>query len=211
MSTQPELLIQGWGSAYSGRQSFLHNRLGGLQVLPPGADEWNYVKVGQCCIRFGFLRRAYLFSQCPGMPFAISAMRWRSSALASCTQIFTESCKSLYQLPLSSSPRPDLTSWVPIRRPPPKAQASFDRWSLVFFTRPGHSVPLAPLTEESTLIAEAAARAPESRYATSVTAGEWFRRRIQNRRVKNRRVSALPSCTTCRLFLVGSNVSREGA
>ncbi|KAH9041818.1 Clavaminate synthase-like protein [Lactarius hengduanensis] len=30
--------------AYSARQSFLHNRLGGLQVLPPGTDEWKYVK-----------------------------------------------------------------------------------------------------------------------------------------------------------------------
>ena len=27
------------------RQSFLHNRLGGLQVLPPGHTEWCYVKV----------------------------------------------------------------------------------------------------------------------------------------------------------------------
>lgn len=27
------------------RQSFLHNRLGGLQVLPPGYTEWQYVKV----------------------------------------------------------------------------------------------------------------------------------------------------------------------
>ena len=26
-------------------QSFLHNRLGGLQVLPPGSDKWLYVKV----------------------------------------------------------------------------------------------------------------------------------------------------------------------
>ncbi|EEB90740.1 hypothetical protein MPER_11013, partial [Moniliophthora perniciosa FA553] len=27
-----------------GSLSFLHNRLGGLQVLPPGVDEWQYVK-----------------------------------------------------------------------------------------------------------------------------------------------------------------------
>jgi hypothetical protein len=26
-------------------QSFLHNRLGGLQVLVPGTEEWKYVKV----------------------------------------------------------------------------------------------------------------------------------------------------------------------
>lgn len=32
-------------------QSFLHNRLGGLQVLPPGTTEWKYVKVSpRLCI-----------------------------------------------------------------------------------------------------------------------------------------------------------------
>ena len=30
-------------------QSFLHNRLGGLQVMVPGTNEWQYVKVS----RFG--------------------------------------------------------------------------------------------------------------------------------------------------------------
>jgi len=28
-----------------GSLSFLHNRLGGLQVLPPGITEWQYIKV----------------------------------------------------------------------------------------------------------------------------------------------------------------------
>ncbi len=32
-------------SAHSAQQAFLHNRLGGLQVLLPGTDEWKYVKV----------------------------------------------------------------------------------------------------------------------------------------------------------------------
>jgi hypothetical protein len=83
---------------------------------------------------------------------------------------------------------------LPIRRPPPKAQASYDRWSLVFFTRPGDSIPLEPLTKESTLIVEAAARAPEGRYATGVMAGEWFLRRTRNRRIKNQSVGAMSSC-----------------
>lgn len=30
-------------------QSFLHNRLGGLQVLVPGAEEWQYIRVGPSC------------------------------------------------------------------------------------------------------------------------------------------------------------------
>ena len=33
------------------RQTFLHNRLGGLQVLPPGSQEWQYVKVGNPPVR----------------------------------------------------------------------------------------------------------------------------------------------------------------
>ena len=44
------------------------------------------------------------------------------------------------------------------------------------------------------MIAEAAAGAPEGRYATGATAREWFRRRIQNQRIKNRTVSTMSSC-----------------
>ncbi|KAI9448424.1 Clavaminate synthase-like protein [Lactarius indigo] len=127
-----------------GSLSFLHNRLGGLQVLPPGTDEWKYVK-----------------------PIPGHAICNLGDAMA----IFSAGIL-----------RSNLHRVVP----PPKAQALFERWSLVFFTRPGHSVPLAPLIKESTLVAEAAARAPESRYATGSTAGDWFRRRIQNQRIKNR-------------------------
>ncbi|KAH9065125.1 Clavaminate synthase-like protein [Lactarius deliciosus] len=127
-----------------GSLTFLHNRLGGLQVLPPGTDEWKYVKPmpGHAICNLG------------------DAMAILSAGVL----------------------RSNLHRVVP----PPKAQASFDRWSLAFFTRPRNSVPLAPLVKESTLIAEAAARAPEGQYATGSTAEEWFRRRVQNRRIKNR-------------------------
>ncbi|KAH9041814.1 Clavaminate synthase-like protein [Lactarius hengduanensis] len=114
-----------------------------LQVLPPGTDEWKYVK-----------------------PIPRHAICNIGDAMV----IFSAGI---------------LHSNLHRVVPPPKAQASFDRWSLVFFTCPGNSVSLAPLTKESTLIAEAAARAPESRYATGSTAGEWFRRRVQNLRIKN--------------------------
>ncbi|KZT63891.1 hypothetical protein DAEQUDRAFT_747693 [Daedalea quercina L-15889] len=40
---------------------------------------------------------------------------------------------------------------------PPKEQAQHVRWSLVFFTRPGNSVALHPLAEESALVAKAVA------------------------------------------------------
>lgn len=38
-STKREMFSNWWS------QSFLHNRLGGLQVFVPGAESWQYVKV----------------------------------------------------------------------------------------------------------------------------------------------------------------------
>lgn len=70
-------------------------------------------------------------------------------------------------------------------RPPPKDQAAFERWSLVFFTRPGQGQLLTPLTSDSALITEAAKLKPE--LSTGSTAGEWFARRIKNQRIKNRK------------------------
>ncbi|KAI0301919.1 hypothetical protein B0F90DRAFT_1816801 [Multifurca ochricompacta] len=128
-----------------GSLSFLHNQLGGLQVLPPGTNEWKYVK-----------------------PLPGHAICNLGDAMA----IFSAGIL-----------RSNLHRVVP----PPKAQALFDRWSLVYFTRPGNSVSLAPLTDKSSLVAEAAVRASENQYATNVTAAEWFARRIQNQRIKNRK------------------------
>ncbi|KAI9448423.1 Clavaminate synthase-like protein [Lactarius indigo] len=125
-----------------GSLSFLHNRLGGLQVLPPGTDEWKYVK------------------PIPGHATCL---------IGDAMVIFSAGV---------------LRSGLHRVVPPPKAQAPFDRWSLIFFACPGDSVPLAPLIKESTLIAEAAAGAPEGRYATGSTVGEWFRRRAQNQLIK---------------------------
>ncbi|VDC01153.1 unnamed protein product [Peniophora sp. CBMAI 1063] len=69
--------------------------------------------------------------------------------------------------------------------PPPKDQAAHERWSVVFFTRPGESQLLRPLQSESALIAEAAKNRPE--LFTDATAGEWYVRRITNQRLKNRK------------------------
>ncbi|KAH9041817.1 Clavaminate synthase-like protein [Lactarius hengduanensis] len=107
-----------------GSLSFLHNRLGGLQFLLPGTDEWKYVK------------------PMPG------------HAICTIGDVMAIFSAGIFHSNLH---------------------------------RVVNSVPLAPLIKESTLIAEAAARAPEGRYATSSTAGEWFRRRVQNQMIKNQR------------------------
>ncbi|KAK0184094.1 Clavaminate synthase-like protein [Armillaria mellea] len=68
--------------------------------------------------------------------------------------------------------------------PPPGPQAHLERWSLVYFTRPGNSVVLRPLVDESPIIAAAVQNADQLN--TPVTAKEWFTRRIKNQRMKNR-------------------------
>ena len=50
-------------------KSFLHNRLGGLQVLPPGSDKWYYVKVRLDRIATGAVALSchLLFQPVPGL------------------------------------------------------------------------------------------------------------------------------------------------
>ena len=75
-----------------------------------------------------------------------------------------------------------------ILRSPPGAQAGLERWSLVYFTRPADSVALHALVKASSIVANAVAQKPEQNFDTKVTAGEWFARRVKNRRIKNRTV-----------------------
>ena len=78
-------------------------------------------------------------------------------------------------------------------RSPPKDQGNYERWSLVFFSRPANHVVLNALTEESVMIAEAMRNAPDpDKYRTGQTAQAWFMRRVGNMRVRNRTVSASP-------------------
>ncbi|KIP07528.1 hypothetical protein PHLGIDRAFT_105488 [Phlebiopsis gigantea 11061_1 CR5-6] len=71
--------------------------------------------------------------------------------------------------------------------PPPKEQAAFERWSLVFFTRPANDVELRALTEQSSIIAEAVENSPDpSKFSTLQTAQSWYYRRTKYQRVKNR-------------------------
>ncbi|KAH8082843.1 Clavaminate synthase-like protein [Cristinia sonorae] len=128
-----------------GSLSFLHNRLGGLQVLPPGYTQWQYVK-----------------------PIPGHAICNIGDSLA----IFSGGIL-----------RSNLHRVVP----PPRDQSLYERWSLVFFTRPCSSVELRAITEKSQLIEEAVKKAqtPET-FNPKSTAGDWFARRIKNQRIKNR-------------------------
>jgi len=128
-----------------GSLSFLHNRLGGLQVFVPGAEEWQYVK-----------------------PIPGHAICNLGDAMA----IFSGGI-------LRSNLHRVVT--------PPGQQSTHYRYSLVFFSRPGNSVVLRALKDESRMVADAVSRAPDpSKYDTGVTSFEWFTRRIKNQRIKNR-------------------------
>ncbi|KAJ7130791.1 hypothetical protein C8R43DRAFT_1025016 [Mycena crocata] len=127
-----------------GTLSFLHNRLGGLQVLVPGSEDWQYIK-----------------------PIPGHAICNIGDALA----LFSGGIL-----------RSNLHRVVP----PPGAQSQFERWSLVYFTRPGNSVQLRALVEDSPVIAEAVASTPDKSFETGCTSLEWFTRRIKNQRMKNR-------------------------
>ncbi|TFY55566.1 hypothetical protein EVJ58_g8161 [Rhodofomes roseus] len=129
-----------------GSLSFLHNRLGGLQVMVPGTESWQYVK------------------PIPGHAIC---------NLGDAMSIFSGGIL-----------RSNLHRVVP----PPGAQSQHERWSLVFFTRPGYSQLLEALTGDSPMIAEAAAKvADKSIYFSGQTSKEWFYRRIKNQRTKNQK------------------------
>ncbi|KAH9928938.1 Clavaminate synthase-like protein [Fomitopsis serialis] len=129
-----------------GSLSFLHNRLGGLQVMVPGTESWQYVK------------------PIPGHAIC---------NLGDAMSIFSGGIL-----------RSNLHRVVP----PPGAQSQYERWSLVFFTRPGYSQLLEALTEGSPMIAEAASKvADKSIYFSGQTSKEWFFRRIKNQRTKNQK------------------------
>ncbi|KIJ06004.1 hypothetical protein PAXINDRAFT_103550 [Paxillus involutus ATCC 200175] len=128
-----------------GSLSFLHNRLGGLQVLPPGHTEWSYVK-----------------------PIPGHAVCNVGDAL------------SLFSGGI-------LRSNIHRVVPPPGAQGDHERFSLVFFTRPGNSKVLRALVEDSPIIAEAVKNQPEKDFETGSTAAEWFARRVKYQRINNRK------------------------
>lgn len=84
-----------------------------------------------------------------------------------------------------------------IGSPPPGTQGALVRWSVVFFTRPGNSIILRALVEDSPMIAEAVRKSPGKNFETGSTALEWFTRRIKNQRINNRKASVLIVVGNC--------------
>ena len=168
-------------------QSFLHNRLGGLQVLPPGSDKWLYVKVSGAHPHIAHA----LTSPAQPLPghgicnvgdalniFSGGILRSNIHRVMSATLPSSSSCtKSLIALCAYS--------------PPPKDQAQYERWSLVYFTRPHDTVVLRHQGEKSAMIADAVAKAPAGKYEPGVTAAEWLVRRIRSQRGAHYNVRAL--------------------
>lgn len=134
-----------------GSLSFLHNRLGGLQVLPPGSGtRWMYVRPlpGHAICNVG--DALTLFS---------------GGILHSCVHRIVS---------------------------PPGLQAPLDRWSVVFFTRPGDDIPLRALVNDSDIVKnaiEGVEAGEKEKFFPGVSASEWYVRRATGRRIKNQKVS----------------------
>jgi len=128
-----------------GSLSFLHNKLGGLQVIPPGHTEWFYV------------------TPLPGHAIC---------NIGDALSVFSGGI---------------LQSNIHRVVPPPGRQAEHERWSLVFFTRPGNSQVLRALVEDSPVIRAAVQKNQDRDFDTGSTAGEWFARRIMYQRINNRK------------------------
>ena len=69
---------------------------------------------------------------------------------------------------------------------------------------------MAPLSEESDMIADAVAKAPPGKYDTDETAGSWQARRVKNRRIANRKVSHLNKLPHTLLEIYWHRVPRLG-
>ncbi|TBU40924.1 Clavaminate synthase-like protein [Dichomitus squalens] len=126
-----------------GSLTILHNRTGGLQVLPPSATEWYYVK------------------PIPGLAIC---------NIGDALNIFSGGI---------------LRSNIHRVVPPPGEQAALERWSVGFFTRPSDTAILRALSEDSALVAHAAARAPVGRFETGTNAKDWIARRVGGLRYNN--------------------------
>lgn len=162
-----------------------------MQVLPLGYQEWKYIKVSLLakCFAFENTEIAFVISPSLATPFAISETPCQSLAEAFSVPTSTVSCSSISPLLIFPS-HPQFHIEFVSRSPPPTTQSHLERWSLVYFTRPGNDVRLRALTDESAIIAEAVEKSG-AMADTGSTAGDWFARRIKNQRIKNRTVRFL--------------------
>lgn len=165
-------------------------------MLPPGYTEWQYVKVRGLFVPIKSQRLTISTAvagsrhlQRRRLPRHIQ--RWDSE--------IQHASRGVRPHPSSLLPQRTFRLSPSLFSPPPREQSKFERWSLVFFTRPDSSVGMRALTEQSPLIADAVAKAshPEA-FDPNSNAGEWFARRIKNQRIKNRTVSDI-RLMACRL------------
>jgi len=126
-----------------GSLTILHNRLGGLQVMPPGHTEWSYVK------------------PLPG------------HAICNIGDALTIFSGGILHSNMHRVVRP------------PGDQGEHERFSIVFFNRPGNSRVLRAFTEDSSLIADAVQRRPNYNFNPGQTAGEWFAGHVKYLKIKN--------------------------
>jgi isopenicillin N synthase-like dioxygenase len=71
--------------------------------------------------------------------------------------------------------------------PPPGSQSKYERWSLVYFSRPGNSTVLNALEDKSNIIAESVYKSDDpSIYRPGATAKDWFYRRQSKWRTDNK-------------------------
>ena len=102
---------------------------------------------------------------------------------------------NLHRVVYDSSSSPSILFSHLNYRTPPKEQANFERWSLVYFSRPYDTVELNALTDESPMIAEAVAKSSDpEKWHPGQTAKEWVARRNKYQRPTNWTVS-LSECS----------------
>lgn len=97
------------------------------------------------------------------------------------------------------------------RRTPPKAQATLERWSLVYFHRPHNGVMLEALTADSVMIAGAVASSSHpDKFKTGETADAWMMRRVKMRRTKNMTVSSCLQFTLVKIPSLSGRIRPVG-
>ncbi|KAK4561396.1 hypothetical protein LTR86_004713 [Recurvomyces mirabilis] len=146
-----------------GSVTVLFNRLGGLQILPPGGEEWCYVKPlqGHCIVNLGQYFTTYIA--------LVGRLSWRllTMKLGDAMVKFTSGV---------------LRSNIHRVVNPPGRQADQTRMSLVYFARPEDEVLLKPLEGSDVIDAKQKEDGGAGDDEEVITSKEWIKRRALGRR-----------------------------